>query len=311
MHWKLKATIQNLIARLPSRLSYEAYYRMQRHFGGLRQVDPRPTLQAAIATWQRALEQNRELRGATLVEVGTGRAPILPLATWLMGADTIHTYDLNPYLKAELLDEQVTFMRQHADEIRSLFGDLLEEERFDRLLKEPASLVADLPAWGIQYHAPADAAHTALPDTSIDCHISRNVFEHIPSPVLADILQEATRLLKPDGICIHRIDYSDHFWHDDKRLNAAHFLQFSDQQWSRYADNRYMYMNRLRHDDYLSLFKAAGHELLMVQPDHNAELAELLARDTLPLDARFQEKSAEVLAITGAWIVSRPTGGTR
>ena len=57
--------------------------------------------------------------------------------------------------------------------------------------------------------------------------------------------------VKPTGLLLHMVDHSDHFSHADSSLSPIHFLQFSDAQWQRYAENRYSYVNRLREDDYL------------------------------------------------------------
>ena len=51
------------------------------------------------------------------------------------------------------------------------------------------------------------------------------------------------------------VDYSDHFSHSDQTISSINFLRYSDDEWQRYAGNRYMYMNRLRHDDVLALFR--------------------------------------------------------
>ena len=48
MNWKLKAAIQNLVALLPSRLSYDVYYLLQRYFGSLRTSNPTSRLQAGV-----------------------------------------------------------------------------------------------------------------------------------------------------------------------------------------------------------------------------------------------------------------------
>ena len=50
------------------------------------------------------------------------------------------------------------------------------------------------------------------------------------------------------------------------RIYPINFLQYSDAKWDRYADNRYMYMNRLRHDDFLALFHSSGHKILATEP---------------------------------------------
>ena len=68
---------------------------------------------------------------------------------------------------------------------------------------------------------------------------------------------------------------------------------------------RYMYMNRLRHDDYLAIFESAGHEVLLAKPDVDEQALSLLRQRVFEVDDRFRMKSEHVLSITGSWIVSK------
>lgn len=319
MHWKVKAVLQNAVAILPSRLSYEVYYQLQRRFGGLRHIRPEQRLVAAVQTWKRLLANGMEPVGKTFLEVGTGRLPLVPLAYWLMGAGRVHTVDLNPYLKGELLAEAVAAMLARTEHFRALFGGYLLPSRWSQLeALRPASEIKGqrLEGWtrkfleetGITYQAPADACELDLPDNSIDAHTSYTVFEHIPREVLLSILKEARRILRPEGLCVHCIDYSDHFSHSDPRLSPIHFLRYDDATWARYADNRYMYMNRMRHDDYLALLTEAGHTLCQNEPEIDPRALSALESPDFTVAPRFRQKSREVLATRGAWITSRPSG---
>jgi SAM-dependent methyltransferase len=312
MRWRLKAAIQNVISLLPSEASYEAYYWIQRRFGALRRVDPTSRLTAGISTWKRIQRHGRSPSGKVFLEVGTGRAPLVPLAYWLMGAERTITIDLNPYLKEELVAEHVRYIAENQNEILRLFGSLMDEGRFRHLLdfatntKPSASEFLDL--CRTTYIAPGNAADTTLPDQHIDFHTSYTVFEHIPSNVLVDILEEGNRIIKNDGLFVHRIDYSDHFSHSDKAISAINFLQYSDDEWAKYAGNRYMYMNRLRHDDFLALFESVGHNIVEAEPNVDARSEELLRTGGVKLNERFHSKSKDDLAISGAWIVTEKVG---
>jgi hypothetical protein len=100
------------------------------------------------------------------------------------------------------------------------------------------------------------------------------------------------------------IDYSDHFSHADESISAINFLQYSDTEWSGYADNRYMYMNRLRHDDLIRLFESSGHRVLAVTTDVDDRARALLEAGALSVDERFRDKSHDILGIRGSWVVS-------
>lgn len=309
MHWKTKARIQNAISLLPSSASYAVYYWIQRNFGHLRRIEPIAELTAAIDIWKRIQEQDVNPLGKVFLEVGTGRVPLVPLAYWLMGAEKTITIDLNPYLKAELVTENLKYISENREEILTLFGSLIDENRFNELMAMSESSHLSMPALldlcRVKYVAPGDAANTDYSDNFFDFHTSYTVFQHIPFDVLKQILEEGNRITKSDSLFVHRIDYSDHFAHSDTSISAINFLQFSDNEWERIAGNRYMYLNRLRHDDYLSLFESVGHHILEVQPYTDQRLQESMRQGNIELDKRFSVKSQDILAITGAWITSR------
>jgi hypothetical protein len=309
MNWKVKAKIQNIVSVFPSSLSYATYYWIQRHFGNLRRQNPISKLSAAIETYNKIHFHGRTFSDKIFLEVGTGRVPIVPIAYWLMGAEKTITIDLNPYMKSELVAESLNYISIKSDEILNLFGSLIDKKRYNELLAlgndNHFSLSSILELCRVEYIAPGDAANTLFPERSIDYHTSNAVFEHIPSEVLIRILKEGNRIIKENGMFIHRIDYSDHFSHSDKGISSINFLQYSDKEWERLAGNRYMYMNRLRHDDFLKIYESVGQYIIEAQPNTDPKIYEILRNGSLRLNERFSSKSQDVLAITWAWIVSQ------
>lgn len=305
--------IQNAVSWLPSAPSYATYYWLQRRFGGLRKFNPIKRLDAGVDAWRRLLAAGHNPIDNKFFEVGTGRVPLVPMAFWLMGASKTVTIDLNPYVKHELVRESLDYMAGHRDEIEQVFGENLFADRLSQLLAirnaKSYDLAGVLKLCQIEYVAPGDAAHTSLADGSMDVHASYTVFEHIPPSILTDILTEGNRLVGPAGWFVHRIDYSDHFSHSDNSISRINFLQYSDEQWSRFADNRYMYMNRLRHDDFLAILEEAGHQIRAVDPVVDPELSKIVQSGQISLDARFRGKSDEVISTTGAWVVSQLRDG--
>lgn len=86
---------------------------------------------------------------------------------------------------------------------------------------------------------------------------------------LPALLADGFQILKPGGLAIHASDYSDHFARgtDVSRYN---FLQYSSARW-RTFNSRIQFVNRLRHSEYLNLFRAAGFELVEVN-EHSGEI---------------------------------------
>jgi hypothetical protein len=311
MYWKSKSMIQNTVSLLPSELSYRVYYWLQRHFGALRQINPASRLAAGRDTWLLIQKQSKDPVDSVFFEVGTGRVPIVPLAFYLMGAKKTITVDLNPYLVADLIKETIDYIVENHSQVIEIFGELLVSERMDQLItfaeQDNFALSSFLELCKITYIAPGDASKTNLSEDSIDFHTSYTVFEHIPASILEEILKEGDRITRPSGLLVHRIDYSDHFSHSDHSISPINFLQFSDSEWSKYGDNRYMYMNRLRHDDFCTLYKSIGQTILKVKPDINPDCLRLLNTGEFVVNSRFSEKSINVLSTTGSWFVTTNT----
>lgn len=308
MNWKLKARIQNLISMLPSEMSYSLYYFVQRTLGGLKNFSPISRLESGIEIWTKIEEQGIDPKDKVFFEVGTGRAPLAPLAYWLMGAKKIYTIDLNPYIKKELLEDSFLYINENQQELKSLFGSRLQNARFTKLIalatQPHFSLNEFFELCDIEYIAPGDAAKTPLEQGSIDFHTSYNVFEHIPEPVLSAILKEGNRIVKKSGLFIHKIDYSDHFAHSDTSISSINFLQFSDEKWSKIAGNRYMYMNRMRHDDFIGLFNSIGQKIVFQEARIDSQADKLLNDSGIMLDKKFKDKPQKILNIIDSWWIT-------
>lgn len=307
MNWMFKAFVQNSVALLPDPLSHRVYYAIQRRFGGLKSVSAVEKIKQGVEVAALLTKMGRSIDGATFLEVGTGRRLNLPLALWLFGARRIVTIDLNPYLKDELVREDIAQIRAQRDTIGSLFGAAIKRDRLDRLaaLPEDFDLKTLLETCAIDYIAPGDAAHTNLADASIDFHVSYEVLEHIPGPVLEAILEEGSRVVAKDGLFLHKVDFSDHFSHSDASISKINFLKYGDRTFAALAGNRYMYMNRLRVDDFKDLYARSGHRIVDLVVEVDAPTASLVERGDIPLADAFKGKSVETLATMNAWIVSR------
>ena len=152
---------------------------------------------------------------------------------------------------------------------------------------------------------PCDAWDTRLAAESVDCITSTNTLEYIPPADILAILRECRRLLRPGGVMCHRIDYLDHYSYFDKAIHPYHFLRYSDDKW-RWFNSSLHYQNRLRHRDYLSLFRQAGFDVIEDRTADGAP-ADLMTLSQFPIDAAFQGYSHAELAIRRAFVVLRKT----
>ena len=316
MRWRTKARIQTIVGALPKRLSYALYYWIQRSVGSLRRVDPISHLNAGLCIVKLINDHAKESIGKTFLEIGTGRRLNIPISLWLLGAHKVITVDLNPYLKLELIRKDLEYIQRNRNHILSLFSgfDCFDLRRFRKLEAfdtKTTCLYEILHMCNIDYVAPSNACALEMQDKSIDYHVSNTVLEHIPPNILHDIFIEGCRVVKDDGLFLHRVDYSDHFSHNDKSISPLNFLQFDDEEWEKLAGNRFMYMNRLRVDDFERLLERSGHEIIQHISDVNREMLMMLETSTaFQLDPKFGSKPISVLSVTGSWFVTRADRGS-
>lgn len=310
MQWETKARIQRLCAALPVG-GDSIYYSLQRFAGGLRQSPhPEPWLRAAVEIAGDLVAAGTNLEGARLVEVGTGRGLEMPAGFHLMGAGRIDTYDLHTLLADWRIEGLLQHLVRDAENIARLLGQQAiggapaVRERIRRLTAGSPGAREAMRRLDVHYHAPADAAKTGLPASSVDGHFSFTVFEHIPEPILVDILREAGRILSPRGVAVHHVDLSDHYAHHDPSITAVNFLRYTQAEWDQLAGNRFAYHNRLRVKAMHAVYAQAGHQILShtdwTDPGGLAAL-----RAGLPLAPQFSGQPIEELAMTGIRVVSR------
>lgn len=132
---------------------------------------------------------------------------------------------------------------------------------------------ASLPVWGLEpvlAGGPSDrpavlAASRASYDTrglqglaaiagaSIDLCVTEAVLEHLPRAEFAAFVAEIARVLKPDGLSLHMIDFLDHLGG-----NLNH-LRFSPARWEgRLFAGSGFYTNRLSFSQVIAAFEAGG-----------------------------------------------------
>jgi predicted SAM-dependent methyltransferase len=92
-----------------------------------------------------------------------------------------------------------------------------------------------------------------IPDRSVDFLWSHAVLEHVRLGEFLDTLRELRRVIRPDGICSHRIDLMDHL------CGELNNLRFPEDLWeSDFFAKSGFYTNRIRHSEMLGMFREAG-----------------------------------------------------
>lgn len=302
MNWKVKAFIQNFISLLPESLSEELYYYIQSKFGDLKVISPIERLQAGATIFKLIKKQKMQFDNKVFFELGTGRRLNLPISLWLLNSGDIVTVDLNSYLKKELIQRDLNFMANNVNAVKSIYANTSFDDKklyeLIRLSKSDWQLTDLFQLCNIKYFPKCDARNLELKSSFVDYYISYTVLEHIPTADLIKIIEEAKRIICNEGALIQFIDYRDHFWYSDKKISPINFLKYDESKWSLFANNKYMYMNRLRHDDFEAIFRETSLNILDVLSS-----VESLSLNEIKLDDRFNNKSKTYIEILDSWFV--------
>ena len=302
MHWKIKGCVQKVLSGVPG--GEYLNDRLQR-IGGLRHFEQ--NVDSKLSDWkltcQYLSDVHFDIRGATIVEVGTGWYPVLPICFSLAGAKCIQSYDIHRHINAKLTRRALGDLAPHLDaiaticsagpaEIRATYQQLLQAPDIDELLR----------LCRIEYHAPGDARKTGLPPDSVDLVYSNSVFEHVPGDAILEILRESRRILKPGGLALHNVGCGDHYAFFDHSISFINFLQFSEAEWRRW-NNSLLYQNRLRVPQFLALAEEAGLKVIYKQTHVRPESRHALAN--LALAPEFRGFSPEDLVATSLDFISQ------
>ncbi|MBU3568198.1 class I SAM-dependent methyltransferase [Polynucleobacter alcilacus] len=128
----------------------------------------------------------------------------------------------------------------------------------------------------------------SIPDGSIDYCFSNAVLEHVQKKDFYRTITELYRLLKPGGICVHRVDLRDHLG------GALNNLRFTEATWesSLFASSGF-YTNRIRFGEMLKFFEQAGF-LVRVENKKNWEH---LPTARISMDQSFSSLPVEDLRV--------------
>jgi SAM-dependent methyltransferase len=264
---------------------------------------PEWTLEEGLRLVEMLREVGYPPQGATVLEIGSGWQPILPLLFSLAGAERVVTVDSQRLLDSDTFSGTVASLASHAQLISARLGIEAAVVR-SLLAAPPAELSASLRRFRMEYRAPSDVVTESFRDGEFDIIASRAVLEHVPPDVLRPLFARTLRLLRPGGWTCHAIDNSDHWSHRHAQLSRVNFLRYSDRTFA--FLNRFNpldYQNRLRHPDYADLLRGAGFEIVIARSEPETKV--LTDLDTLPVADRFRAYPPVDLARLDSYFVAR------
>lgn len=244
MHWKVKAATFRALSLLPfgERMHYLLQRRVTREWP--RRAEALDSLLLAAKRVCAAAGT-----GGHFVEIGAGRDLAVAVGLRLLGVPRVTCVDVSRLARPELVSHAARHIAGRLGLPRPRIADWADVERF-----------------GISYIAPSSLQDAGLAPASVDCFYSVDTLEHIPREELREVLEAAKRLLKPAGLSVHAIDYSDHYARGHDGLSRFNFLTFPDRAWAPF-NSRFHFVNRMRHSEYLDVFSQLGLGLVDVSAD--------------------------------------------
>lgn len=215
------------------------------------------------------------IQDSTILEIGSGWFPAIPILLARDGAKKVFMSDLNIHM------DEITF-RETAAYLKNRFPD----DNYIQSLTDFASLPID-------YLAPFHVS--MLGDKSLDIVMSNTVLEHIPRSDIYNLFSSLRPKVIDNGVMVHLVDHSDHFEHFDKSVSKINFLTWNEEK---HALINYLIKdgeNRMRHHEYQQVFVDSGYEMVTEKTDLNQKTLELV--ETLDLVYPYKKMRPEQLAV--------------
>lgn len=297
MKWKVKYGIQRVLSLLPWGAGRYLNHSLAVRFGNLRNFKFYE-ISHTLAMVQHLRSLGFEARGKTFVELGTGWSSASPMILIGMGAGQVYSFDLYRHLEQKYIDAAQAALRDVAKYLDPNYPFVVD-------LKAEAAQIdfSRIELNKFHYSAPHDATRTKLPDNSVDCYYSVAVLEHIPKLVVANLLRESLRILKPGGYCFHYVQPTMHAAYFDKRATGIDYLTCSDMEWHLLYDNDIAHESRLRGVEYVQLLKDSGFDL--IGEWHTVDEKAMSALPRKRLAQRFQNYTPEEICTDYIWIIGR------
>lgn len=236
MNHKLKTIVFKTLDLLPNRLGYLVYHKLQDIGTKLTFEDKIKSTESSYGLIKRILDQKEiSLKNKTVVEIGSGWAPILPyLLVYDAGVKKVLTYDVNKHYQQKTIQQlNEIFKRKYNYEVNDSVVQLSLNKK-------------------VNYFPYTNVADADLKD--VDIVVSRFVLEHVTTVDIEKMHQSFADKLKSGTYILHLISPSDHRAYTDQNISLYDFLKYSQQEWDA-IQTKFDYHNRLRLPQYLEILQ--------------------------------------------------------
>lgn len=280
--WWAKLYTKLILARLP--ISYSLWRKLKLFRHG-EMNDPERAIRTFENYYQHARKHIDVATGFAVLELGPGDSILSGLVARSMGASKAWLVDAGDFADTDVAACHRT-------------QDLLKKAGYADLgLNDSTSLEDVLKQANVIYLTNGTASLAEIPDASVDFIWSQVVLEHVPHDEFPEFLRQLRRIVKPQGIGVHSVDFRDHL------SNALNNLRFSRKTWEgRAFHNSGFYTNRIRPGAMLELFKDANFDVEVVAETYWPDIP----TPRVSMAAPFRELPEAELRLAEYMVVLRP-----
>lgn len=231
------------------------------------------------------------VEGKDLIEIGAGWEPVLPAVFHGLGARIVVMTDVRRHMRQHLVASTVDYLLLHAAEIAALVGadEPTLRARWTELRPAGHPWVDVWASRGITYQAPLDLQRSRWAPESTDIVYSNSCLNYVPAKILAGIVRETARVLRPGGHALHDISVYDDL--TSASMPFWNFLRYDDEEWDRIGNSSIHHQNRLRPRDYAALLSESRMKVVWEERLYQAGAEPEL--DRADLHPRFRDLPAE------------------
>lgn len=279
--WQVKILAKIALSRLP--FDYRVWQRLNlfKH-GDMEQ--PEYAHNVFLSHFNRVGFSNKSA-SFTVLELGPGDTLFSALVAWAYGASRCYLVDEGRFARGDM----APYLKM-AIELRSKGLPV-------PTLENCGNLDEVLLACKSCYLTEGMRSFQAIANASVDFIWSQAVLEHIRLKDFPVVVREMRRVLRPGGVCSHRVDLKDHLG------GAINNLRFPARVWeSNFMAKSGFYTNRIRYREMLGYFEAAGFEVEVCHLDRWGSLPTPRSK----LSSDFSKLADDDLLVSGFDVILRP-----
>jgi SAM-dependent methyltransferase len=276
--WYAKLIIKIILARLPLNYRFWQVARIFRHGG----MDRPAYAYDVFRTHYDRVNFPRKDKGFVALELGPGDSVFSALVTYAFNASTTYLVDVGRHARYDIGDYHI-------------MADFLANQNLSGPHIPRASSLHDLLKMvNAHYEVEGIQSLRNIADGTVDFIWSQAVLEHVFRDQFGETLYEFRRILRPDGVCSHRVDLKDHLGGGLNNLRFASSLWESD-----FMRKSGFYTNRIRYNEMLNQFKMAGFNFQVLKVERWQQTPLSKAK----MAKEFRSLSEEDLLISGFDVV--------